>query len=248
MAWIDVLKRPTEPERLRSAVLAALWSKLWRRDGPFSAEVRKSLLEIWNDPKSHLSFSLRSQLDGVLRMMEPTFEGSDDRRDVWLSNLLTFTPELRKHDNRANNIAHSVLRELAGKHPKATAQQIANQLLSPGWPALYRRGMACALLTVYQNAEQVEPKWKWTLDAYFTDLMQDGEPFPIRVAAGDLERSSDSDVRRSYTPDAELMAALKAGVERLQSASKRPGADPEVALAASELARVIKLLEARSNP
>jgi hypothetical protein len=81
----------------------------------------------------------------------------------------------------------SVFQDLAKRHPDATGQQLAARLNDKKWPALYRRAISAGLMTAYQQADRVDPKWEPAIHAYFIDLLTDGEPFPIRVAAGDLE-------------------------------------------------------------
>jgi hypothetical protein len=259
LAWVNVVTKPTESDRLRSDALAGVFRKLWTdakaADGDGAA--RTLLRQFWNDPQANLSLALLEHLDYVLRGTTLGFEDSSDRRDVWLKTLLTLTPERRKRENNEGNIdnlAHSILRDLAKRHPDATGQQLAARLGDKKWPALYRRGISSGLLTAYQYADRVDPKWEPALDAYFIDLVTVGEPFPIRVAAGDLayfagvESPGDSGARRWYSPNEKVRAALIAGVERLKTAAGRPGADQEFGTSASELARVLRLLDGPRRP
>jgi hypothetical protein len=196
-------------------------------------------------------------LDYVLRATNREFEDSSDRRDVWLKNLLALTPErrkLEKDQNNIDNLAFFVLRDVAERHPEATGQQLAARLNDKKWPALYRRAISSGLMTAYQIADRVDPKWEPALDAYFIDLFTDGEPFPIRVAAGDLayfagvESRGNAGARRWYSPSEKVRAALSAGIERLKTAAGRPGANQEFGTSASELARVLRLLDGPHKP
>jgi hypothetical protein len=109
-------------------------------------------------------------------------------------------------------------------------------------------------MTAYQYSDQVDPQWESALHAYFIDLLTDGEPYPIRVAAGDLEYSTgitlsrNSGARRWYSPNEKVRAALNVAVERLKTAAGRPDANQEFATAARELARVIRLLDEPRKP
>jgi len=259
MAWINVVTKPTESERLRSDALAGVFTKLWpdakAADGDGAS--RTLLRKLWNDPQANLSFALLQHLDYVLRATTPGFEDSSDRREVWLKNVLALTPERRKLENNENNIdnlAYFVLRDLAKRHPDATGQQLAARLHDKKWPALYRRAISSGLMTAYEYADRVDPKWEPALHAYFIGLLTDGEPYPIRVAAGDLayfagvESPGNSGARRWYSPNAKVRAALIDGVERLKTAAVRPGADQEFGTSASELARVIRLLDGPRKP
>lgn len=253
-AWIDVVKKPTESERLRSDALAGVFTKLWpdakAADGDGAS--RASLLKLWNDPQANLSLALLQQLDYALRATNREFEGSSDRREVWLKNLLALTPErrkLEKDQNNIDNLALFVLRDLANRNPDATGQHLAAQLNDKKWPALYRRAISSGLMTAYQYADRVDPKWEPALHAYFIDLMTNGEPFSIRVAVGDLayfagvESPGTPGARRWYSPDKKVRAALIAGVKRLETEAGRPGADREFGASASQLARVLRLLD-----
>ncbi len=255
MAWVKVVKNPTESERLRSDALSGIFMRLW--PGTHAAggmDARSSLRKVWSDPQSNLSFALTVQLDYVLRVTDRGFEDSADRRDVWLKILLTLTPERKRDDNSVDNMAFSVLNDLAKKHPSATGEQLAAKLLNKEWPALYRRAIASGLLTAYRFADRVDPKWELIIQSYFIDLMKTGEPFPIRVAAGDLEyfagikSPGDSAVKRSFVPDPKVKAALSTAVDRLTAASRQPGANQEFKVAALELARVVQALDAPRNP
>ncbi len=250
MAWVEVVKDPTESDRLRSDALAGVFTWLWPAvDAADSAQARVSLRKVWNDPQSRLSITLLEQLDYVLRVTDRAFEGSTDRRDVWLKNLLTLTPERKKDDSSLDNFAFVVLGDLAKKYPDATGEQLAKQVLNREWPLLYRRAIASGLVTAYCCADRVDPNWKQTIRSYFIDLMNEGEPFPIRVAAGDLEyfasgkSPSGSGIKRSYLPDDKVKAAMRRAVSRLTAASTRPGADQEFGNAAHELARVVQSLD-----
>lgn len=255
-AWVNVVTKATEPDRLRAAALSGVDKRLW--SDPKSADADKAALTalrtLWNDPQASLSFALMSHLDYVLRGASREFEGSSDRCDVWLKNLLALTPEqwkLEAMKNDIDNLTHSILSDLAKRHPDATAERVAAHLNDKKWPAFYRRAMSNGLLTAYQYAVQVDPNWRQPIQTYFIDLMTNGEPFPIRVAAGDLEYfaglKSPEKVgpRRWYSPDAKVRAAILVGVERLKAEAKRPGATKEFASAARELERVAKLLDAR---
>jgi hypothetical protein len=258
-AWVNVVTKPTESERLRSDALAGVFEKLWRGaeaadgDGASRALLRK----LWNDPQANHSIALLMYLDYVLRATSGGFDDSADRREVWLKNLLALTPErrkLEKDENNLDNLAFFVLRDLAKRHPEATGQQLATRLNDKTWPALYRRAISFGLMTAYQYAERVDPKWEPALDAYFIDVSTDGEPYPIRVAAGDLaycagvESPGDSGARRWYSPNERVRTALAVGVERLKTASGRPGANQEFGTSASALARVLRLLDGPRKP
>jgi hypothetical protein len=110
------------------------------------------------------------------------------------------------------------------------------------------------MLEAYRRAERPDPTWEPTLHTFFIELMKNGEPFAIRVAAGDLEyyaglkASKEANVHRWYLPDAKVTAALRDGVERLRREAVRPNADQEFGLAADEMARVVALLEKSWKP
>src|SRR5262249_738708 len=159
-----------------------------------------------------------------------------------------------KDQNNIDNLAFFVLCDLAKRHPDATGLQLATRLNDKKWPAFYRHAISSGLLTAYQYANRVDPKWEPALHAYFIHLFADGEPGPIRVAAGDLayfagvESPGNSGARRWYSPNEKVRAALVAGVERLKPAAGRPGADQEFGTSASELARVLRLLDGPRKP
>ncbi len=258
MAWTNVVTKSTESERLRHDALAGVSTKLWRdaeadRDGAS----RTSLRKLWNDPQANLSLSLLQHLDYVLRATTRGFEDSSDRCEVWLKNLLALTSErrkLEKDERNIDNLAFFILNDLAERHPDATGQQLAARLHDNNWPALYRRAISSGLMTAYQYADRVDPKWEPALQAYFIDLLTDGEPFPIRVAAGDLayfagvESPGKSGARRWYSPNEKVRAALIAGIERLKTAAGRAGADQEFGTSASELRSVLQLLDGPRKP
>ncbi len=237
-ACLNVVKNPAESQRLRSDALVGVFPKLWlgAKASDNDGAARTSLRKIWNDPQANLSLTLLQHLDYVLQATTPGFDDSSDRRDVWLKNLLALTPErrkLEKNENNIDNLAYFVLRNLAKKHPDATGQQLAERINDKKWPALYRRSISSGLLTAYQYADRDHPKWELKLHTYFINLLTDGDPYPIRVAAGDLayfagvESPGKSGIRRWYSPDAKVMAAITAGVERLKTAADRPGANSE---------------------
>jgi hypothetical protein len=217
-------------------------------------KARASLLRIWNDPGSKLSYGLLQRLDDVLRFFDKQFPNSAERRDVWLNDLLTLTAERRMEDHQLDNLAGHILRDLAKASPEATGRRLAAHLIDPEWPPLYRRALLGGLLTAYRRTELPDLMWEPTLHAFFIELMKNGPPFAIRVAAGDLEyyagleASHEPGVRRRYSPDAKVKAALHDGVERLRRESVRPNADQEFGLAADEMARVVELLEKPSKP
>jgi hypothetical protein len=258
-AWVNVVTQPTESDRLRSAALAGVNTKLWPEaeaadpDGSSRAVLR----QLWNDPQANLSLVLLQHLDYVLRGTSGEFEDSSDRSEVWLKTLLALTPErrkLEKDQNNIDNLAFFVLRDLAQRHPEATGQQLATRLNDKDWPALYRRGISSGLMTAYQCADRVDPKWEPALDAYFIDLFTSGEPFPIRVAADDLayftgvKSSGNTGVRRWYSPSEKVRTALRAGIERLKTAAGRPDADQEFGFSANKLAGVLQLLDLPRKP
>ena len=260
MAWINVVKNPTESERLRSDALAGVFEKLWGHDaGDDDGAARTLLRKIWNDDQANLSIALLGHLDYVLRGTTRGFEDSTDRRDVWLKNLLALTPERRKREKNENNIdnfAHSMLCDLAKSHPGATGKRLAAPLNDKNkeWPALYRRAISSGLLTAYQHADQADPKWERALHRYFVNTFTNGEPYPIRVAAADLayfagvRSPSNPGAGRWYSPDAKVMAALTACLERLKTEAGRPGASPEFGSGAHELAQVLHLLDGPRKP
>ena len=247
--WIQVLKDPAESDRLRSEVLYAVREVAWRSHSEKSTEVHTALLAIWNDPKSNLSVQLMEGFDYALRLTGKSFDESPERRKVWLTKLLTLTPEMKKDDNDRDNNAFSMFCNLAITSPSGVASELEPQLMNKDWPPLYRRGIASGLLSCYVNADSPDQQWEKTLRAYFIDLMQEGDPYPIRVAAGDLEFYSGAasnlpkGVKRRYVLDTEELAAIHSAVARLTTTSARPGADQEYSVAASELARVSKVLD-----
>jgi hypothetical protein len=256
MACADVVKNPNESDRLRIAVLSALFYKLWPYDTSGDPQVRATLLKLWNDPNSHLSVSLLQSLDWVLKASDRTrtFENSPQRCDVWLKTLLASTPAPGKDDNNLDNTAGGVFSDLATKYPDVVARQLIPQLSNKHWPPLFRRSIACGLLTAYTTAEEADPSWESSLTAYYIDLIKTGDPFPIRVAAGDLENfagvnpSDRIKTQRTYLPDADLKAAIKDGVNRLTAASTQPGADTEYGVAALTLQQVARRLDVAPNP
>jgi hypothetical protein len=251
-AWVQVFASPTEPERLRMEVLGGIWWKMWTHPpaGPTASE---TLLQVWKDPNSNLSHQSMNQLDYVLRATNTDFPKSTQRCDVWLKTLLTLTPDMKKDDNNRDNLAYFILRDLGQQNPEVVAPQFAAQVTNKQGPALYRRSIAGGLLTAYVNTEQADPELEKTLQSYFVDLMQDGDPYPIRVAAGDMEYyatvkpSSPIPGQRQFLPDDALMAAMKGGVLRLTAASKSPGADIEYKVSARELSRVVQELDQLRN-
>ena len=250
MAWVEVVENPAESDRLRADALAGVFTWLWPDAGPATntSPARASLHRIWSDPKSRLSVMLLDQLDGVLQLTDRSFKGSAERCDVWLKNLLTLTPERKKDDNSLDNLAFGVLEDLAKTQPDATGEQCAKQLLNKEWPRLYRRAIAVGLITAYGHAVRADPSWEPAIHAYFIELLNNGDPFPIRVGAGDLEDFTGTGVTRSYRPDATVKAAMRSAVNRLTTASARPGADQEFGNAAHELARVLQSLDGPHKP
>ena len=257
MAWIDALKQPTEPERFRAEIMRAIADNFYQERGaPFTDEARKSLLEFWNAPRTELSIALRQQLDFyILQKTDPTFADSEARRDVWLSHLLTLTPESGKHGSRTDYSTHSVLGDLGQRHPQVTGKKLVQELSDRKWPEGYRREIAIGLWTAFDNAEQVEPKWQSALDAYFLALLRAGEPLPARWAASVLapafntkSRRSGPSVRRSYQPDAEVIAALKTCIKQFVAAAKQPGADEQYGVAAQELNELLESPKTSSEP
>lgn len=249
-AWLDVLQRRSEPDRIRAQALGGISSKLWPvATDPTAAKARDSLLRIWQDPGCGLSLALRQQLDSVLQQTDRQFAGSAVRRDVWLDRLLRWTPDMATDDNHRDNLAFWEFRDLAEAQPDAVGERLAAELPNRRWPALYRRDMALGLLTAYRYAPKAAPTWDATLGSYFVDLMRNGDPFPVRVGAGDLEYfaglvpSSRPAARRLYLPGADVRAAIEFGTARLTKESGRAGANYEYALAARELKKLLRLLD-----
>jgi hypothetical protein len=202
-------------------------SLCWR--GP-----RVALLQVWDDPASHSSVQLLQESDYVLTASIGMFEDSTQRCGVWFKNLLAWILERARDDNHLDNTAFIFLRDLAQRHPDAVGRQLVPQLSNKNWPALYRRSISCGLLTAYDNAAQPDPSWEPSLTACFLDLMMTGDPYPIRVAAGDLACFA-GDVQRPHLPDARLKAAIGDAVKRLTAESTQPGASGEYKVAAPSL-------------
>ncbi len=255
-ACVDVANNSSESERIRSEALSGVRG-LWRNDrSAGESYAQTALRKLWNDLESHLSLILLGQFDDALCMIDQSFEDSADRRDVLLDYLLAPTPDRKKNDPYfdLDNTALFVFADLARRHPDVTGRRLAAQLLDTKRLPLFRRSIACGLLDAYQRTEQVDPIWEKDLRKYFVCLMNDGEPFAIRVAAGDLEyfvgvkSAGESGTRRWYIPDADVRTALNKGVERLTAASKKPDADLEFGTAARELKRVIHSLDGSPKP
>jgi hypothetical protein len=204
--------------------------------------VRRSLLGIWNDPDSRLSLKLLQELDQFLQGTDPKFAASTERREVWLKNLLT--PNQQRTSGE-EIVACSTLRRLAEQQPAAIGRQLAAHLLKKDWPPLYRRAIAFGLLTAYRYADEIDPSWEPTLQSYFIGLFNDGQPFPLRVSASDLElfatleTAKDLGARRRYLPDAEVKAAIRTAIPRLKALNTNP--DPN--FNTRELTDLLKFLD-----
>jgi hypothetical protein len=274
MAWVEVVKNPAESDRFRCVALAGLFTKLhpmcscinhlgskpdelsrvftkyWPHDSAAgAADARNLLRKIWNDPQSNLSLELLTYLDYVLRGTDRKFEDSDDRRDVWLKKLLTLAPERKKDDNNIDQLARSILCDLARTQPGATGQRLAAELPNKEWPPGFRAAIAAGLLSAYEHADRVDPAWEPPIQTYLIGSMEEGEPLPIYFAAAAVEyfagakASGSSETKRFYVPDAKVKAAMRLAFDRMTTASVRPGADRMFGGAAGALADVIKTFD-----
>jgi len=110
--------------------------------------------------------------------------------------------------------------------PDKVAPRIIKEMNDPKWPDEFRLGLAGALQTMYQEAEQPKAVWEVELQHFYPAALGYAEPGTVRLLATLIEQGlaepSENGTKRKFIAKQETWDAMRGCIWRLRLVKDDP--------------------------